>query len=894
MLLKRKGRSVLVMAALLTLGNFLPGSVISASASPSVGAIAHGPIQVAPHTAANAGLKREVFGFALASTLSDPTVGYGTWNFSLLSTVAFFGLHVQDDGTFAADSGSTVWDSTQVSGLVSTAHASGTRVVLTIILQDFGAGNPHMCAALLHMSTTIANTVAEVKAKGVDGVNVDYEGLNGNCGFADPSWARHSMTTFTAGLRAALPAGSYLSIDTYASSAADSLGFFDVAALAPSVDSMFVMAYDLEYANYRRAPLGCTSFCLGPTAPLTGYYYNDTSTASQYAAAVPAGKVILGVPYYGRKACVTTGTPNQYPSPTTSVVADSYLDATGEPGAPQVQPGSYAAHRDANDPAGQERWDTWFNTSLSCTRELYWDDPVSLGLKYDLVNQDNLRGVGLWNLNYGGGAPELWSALATHFTLVPGLPANLSACAGESRVTVSWSTPTTGGPVSSYQVTANPGGATVNVPATVTLADMVGLMPGTAYTVTVQALNSGGSGVGLTTGSVTPVAGPPVATSYLNWYDKASPGVIADNIHVTNPGTSASSGCVTIGTKAVVPWSASSGQETVVSLPNGTIGGPVRVSVNSGPAVVASQRVQFNQSFNEVWTAGPAQAATTSFFNWYDKASPGMVNDNIHVLNPGGASATVTVTLPGATPQTVSVDPGAGAYVTFPAGTIGGPVMVSSTSPVLASERVQYNQTFNEVWALNAAQATTTSYFNWYDKASAGMVADNIHLLNPGLTSANVTVNLSGATPQTVTVAPGAERYVTFAAGKIGGPVKVSSSQPVLASQRVEYYSSFNEVPSLTVADAATACHLNWYDKASAGMIADNIHLLNPGTTSANVTVGLVGANPISVTVGSGVETDVTFPAGTIGGPVTITSNQPVMASQRVQYYQTFNEISAG
>src|SRR5437879_13435662 len=38
---------------------------------------------------------REVFGFALASSLSDPTVGYTTWDFSLLTPGAFLGLHVQ-------------------------------------------------------------------------------------------------------------------------------------------------------------------------------------------------------------------------------------------------------------------------------------------------------------------------------------------------------------------------------------------------------------------------------------------------------------------------------------------------------------------------------------------------------------------------------------------------------------------------------------------------------------------------------------------------------------------------------------------------------------------------------------------------------------------------------
>jgi spore germination protein YaaH len=894
MFLKRKGPSVLALAALLAFGNGLLGSAINASASPSVGAIAHIPIQIAPQsTVANSALKREVFGFALASSLSDPSVGYSTWNFSLLSTVAYFGLHVQDDGTFAADNGQTVWNSAELTGLINSAHSHGTKVILTIILQDFGAGTPHMCSGLSHTSTTIANTIAEVKAKGVDGVNVDYEGLNGSCGTSDASWARHTLTSFAGALRSGLPAGSYLSVDTYASSASDPIGFFDIPALAPSVDSFFVMAYDLEYSNYKRAPLGCNSFCLGPTAPLTGYYYNDTSTASQYAAAVPASKVILGVPYYGRKACVTSGTANQYPS--SSVVADTYLDAIGESGTPQLQPGSYSSHRDANDPSGQERWDTWFNTSLNCTRELYWDDAVSLGLKYDLVNQDNLRGVGIWNLNYGGGSPELWSALATHFAYVPGLPANLSACAGNSFVTVSWTAaPSIGGPVTSYQVTASPGGATVNVPASATLADMLGLTPGTPYTFAVQAINSNGAGVGAITAAVTPSAAPPMFTSYLNWYDRASPGVVTDDIHLLNSGASASSGCVRVGDRAVVAWNATAGQETYVTMPDGTIGGPVLVTVNSGPAVLASQRVQYNSSFNEVWAASAAQAATTSYFNWYDKASPGMANDNIHLLNPGGTSANVTVSLPGASPQTVSVGAGAEAYVTFPAGKIGGPVTVSSSQPVLASQRVQYYQTFNEAWAASSAQATTTSYFNWYDRASVGTVADNIHLLNPGSTSANVTVSLSGAPSQTVSVGPGAEVYVSFPAGKIGGPVKVSSTQPVLASQRVEYYSSFNEVPALTAAKAATTAFLNWYDKASPGMAADNIHLLNPGGTSANVTVSLPGANPITVSVGPGAEAYVTFPAGTIGGPVTVTSSQPLLASQRVQYYQTFNEIPAG
>src|SRR5207237_230568 len=112
-----------------------------------------------------------------------------------------------------------------------------------------------------------------------------------------------------------------------------------------------------------------------------------------------------------------------------------------------------------------------------------------------------------------------------------------------------------------------------------------------------------------------------------------------------------------------------------------------------------SQRVQFQQSFNEVWAQSASQAASTSYINWFDKASSGMLNDNIHVLNPGAAPASVTVSLPGAPSQTVSVAAAGEGYATFPKGTIGGPVTVTSSQAVLASQRVQCYSSFNEIWA---------------------------------------------------------------------------------------------------------------------------------------------------------------------------------------------------
>ena len=48
-------------------------------------------------------------------------------------------------------------------------------------------------------------------------------------------------------------------------------------------------------------------------------------------------------------------------------------------------------------------------------REIYYDDPQALGLKYDVINRYNLRGAGIWALGYDGTRPELYQALKDKF-----------------------------------------------------------------------------------------------------------------------------------------------------------------------------------------------------------------------------------------------------------------------------------------------------------------------------------------------------------------------------------------------------------------------------------------------------------------------------------------------
>jgi hypothetical protein len=272
-----------------------------------------------------------------------------------------------------------------------------------------------------------------------------------------------------------------------------------------------------------------------------------------------------------------------------------------------------------------------------------------------------------------------------------------------------------------------------------------------------------------------------------------------------------------------------------------------------------------------------------------------MYTNNIHVLNPGTATTTAVITL-GSQVQTLTLTAGTEGYVTFAAGSIGGPVKIASAQPVLAAQRVLFFQTFNEEQAQSPKKAWTTSYFHWFDNATPGMTNDNIHIVNPGGPTANVTVKL-GSQTKSLAVPAGGQAYTTFAPNSIGGPITVTADQPVLASQRVLYFQSFNETPATVNAKGAgpsPMLRLMWFDTATPGMYGNNVHIMNLTVSVAHVTVQVHGyATAMTLAIAGGGEVYTTFPAGTIGGPVYISTDNPIIAAQRIQYYQTFNEIQA-
>ncbi len=382
----------------------MPATQVPAAATKHAAVI---PLLVKP------GPQREVFGFADSFALGDPSTGYTQWNLRLLTTVAFFALHVNsgDGHLVTTDNGWAVFHSATMTNFVNAAHANGVRVIVSLNLHD-GSTNPNgpMCLGLspTNAQNTINAALGEMITSGIDGINVNYEGTDTTC--ADGATSRDELTAFVKNLRAAMPAGSYLAIDTYGGSAEDNLEFFNVTGLAPYVDSEFVMAYDMDQSNYFEAPLYCGSYCFSPVSPLNTYRFNVSKTVAQYTALIPASKVILGQPYYGRRGCVSNlTTPHQ--TQVSNGVTTTYLFASTIPS--QTGVFNFAAHRDPQE--GVAKWDTWYDTDWACNRMQYYDDTFSLAAKYSLINSTNLGGVGLFTLDYGGGAAELWALLATYF-----------------------------------------------------------------------------------------------------------------------------------------------------------------------------------------------------------------------------------------------------------------------------------------------------------------------------------------------------------------------------------------------------------------------------------------------------------------------------------------------
>lgn len=343
----------------------------------------------------------EVFGFLPHWTMD----GAANIDFDTLTTLAYFDVKVAESGDLITnDPGYESFNSRRATEIFREAHESGTRVVVTISMMN-NASLKALMDDPIAQQRTIDQTVALVKARGIDGTNIDFE-YDGNPG----QEYRNKFTLFasnmTQKMHSEIPA-SRVTASAYASGVKYAK-LQDIGDVAEVTDGIFIMGYDFAITSSEVAM---------PTAPLNGYkegkYWYDISTAVEdFLSVAPSNKLILGTPWYGLDFPVYQPGFKAERNYWGRAIIHTYGAASQ-----QITPdmADIAEFKTGWDEMGQMSWKAYKVASTGEWRMVYVDDVRSLQAKYQFAKDKELLGVGMWAIGYESNSKELWTLLGDMF-----------------------------------------------------------------------------------------------------------------------------------------------------------------------------------------------------------------------------------------------------------------------------------------------------------------------------------------------------------------------------------------------------------------------------------------------------------------------------------------------
>jgi len=225
-------------------------------------------------------------------------------------------------------------------------------------------------------------------------------------------------------------------------------------------------------------------------------------------------------------------------------------------------------------------------------------------------------------------------------------------------------------------------------------------------------------------------------------------------------------------------------------------------------------------------------------------------------------------------------------------------VKIESTQNIVAAERVIYkvngvNTSYSELMAIPNAQLDNTYWLPWYNNVDL-----DTQLRFGNVSSSTATVRLyihgeeasSGCTPSSspYTLPPGASLRVSCK-GINNGPVKIQSTQDLVAAERVIYKmnginTSFSETMALPASQVDTGYWLPWYNNAQPSTLDTQLRVGNVSGSPATVRVFIAGVemngSPFVLAGGESLRKSFAFS----NGPVKIESSQTIVAAERMIY----------
>ncbi|MBI5870206.1 MAG: hypothetical protein HZB44_04505 [Actinobacteria bacterium] len=431
-------------------------------------------------------------------------------------------------------------------------------------------------------------------------------------------------------------------------------------------------------------------------------------------------------------------------------------------------------------------------------------------------------------------------------------------------------------------------------------------------------------------------------TYFMNWYDNIG----GDNwVMIANPGVNNVSADLSIpgvfpgDTSITIPLSINP-QSTGLFARSNSRGGPVKITTHNNTNVIVSQRMNYpkgysGNSFEEILARDYNNLSSLYYWPWYDtkdsrfssgvyiqianinpfeiyyeikigeESNPCLKNGGCGTISPSGTGLNSMV------------------FPTF-ANIQSGPVEVQTwvseidesgnqkkLSPAFSvpSQRLLFNgNALNDTPGTSASELSDHYIWTWYDLYDPRVNGDWIVVTNPS-TSETVTAVVSffdqiSGTPVNVShnIAPG-DTWPFYFPGKRGGPVEIKASlagfawpsnkRSVIASQRVIWGPSFDEVPGMPFDALSSEYFWTWYDQSSRPNVQDWLLIGNPNAAQVTYTVKLNGVTqPCWPCTLSGGETAVLAFSPPQNGPLEIVSSGgSVVTSRRILWNGYFDEV---